>query len=247
VITGGRARPCLEYDIKRCLAPCVREICSEDQYAVAVASTRLLLEGRNDELAATLRDRMIAAAADERYEEAAQLRDAVKTVQILREGHIHPCIAPTPDHAAHHVVDSLDDLLLEICPRIHHVVGHPQLLTQTGRIHQPFSAASALATHQPKGEPLHLPASGAEEGRRQGTVHPTGKAHGNALLPWPGPQALQHLLHCLSSSHCRSNSRNRSRRSRKGQGASHSFMLPVQLDQPRRSRWPGPPPTPSTS
>lgn len=35
------------------------------------------------------------------------------TVQILREGHIHPCIAPTPDHAAHHVVDSLDDLVLE--------------------------------------------------------------------------------------------------------------------------------------
>ena len=141
----------------------------------------------------------------------------------------------------------LHDLLLEICPRIHHVVGHPQLLTQTGRIHQPFCAASALATHQPKGEPLHLPAGGAEEGRRKGTVHPTGKAHGNALLPWPGPQALQHLLHCRRNSHCRSNSRNRSRRSRKGQGASHSFMLPVQLDQPRRSRWPGPPPTPSTS
>src|ERR671916_2793682 len=54
VITGMRARPCLEYDIKRCLAPCVREICSEEQYGVAVANTRLLLEGRTDELASTL-------------------------------------------------------------------------------------------------------------------------------------------------------------------------------------------------
>src|SRR5829696_10328998 len=39
-ITGTRGRPCLEYDIKRCIAPCVREICSEEQYSVAVASTK---------------------------------------------------------------------------------------------------------------------------------------------------------------------------------------------------------------
>src|SRR5689334_21451056 len=62
VITGARARPCLEYDIKRCIAPCVAEICTEERYGVAVANTRLLLEGRNDELIATLRDRMTEAA-----------------------------------------------------------------------------------------------------------------------------------------------------------------------------------------
>src|SRR5215471_19353949 len=33
VITGMRERPCLEYDIKRCIAPCVAEICSKEQYA----------------------------------------------------------------------------------------------------------------------------------------------------------------------------------------------------------------------
>src|ERR671913_174769 len=71
VITGGRSRPCLEYDIKRCIAPCVAEICSEEQYSVAVTNTRLLLEGRNDELVETLRDRMVNAAAGERFEEAA--------------------------------------------------------------------------------------------------------------------------------------------------------------------------------
>ena len=85
VITGARARPCLEYDIKRCIAPCVREICSEEQYGVAVANTRLLLEGRNDELIKTLRERMVEAANAERFEEAAQLRDSMKTVQILRD------------------------------------------------------------------------------------------------------------------------------------------------------------------
>ena len=85
VITGNRARPCLEYDIKRCIAPCVRGICSEEQYGVAVANTKLLLEGRNDELIKTLRDRMVEAAGAERFEEAAQLRDSMKTVQILRD------------------------------------------------------------------------------------------------------------------------------------------------------------------
>ena len=85
VITGKRGRPCLEYDIKRCIAPCVAEICSEEQYGAAVTNTRLLLEGRNDELIDTLRDRMAAASAEQRFEEAAQLRDAMRTVQILRD------------------------------------------------------------------------------------------------------------------------------------------------------------------
>src|SRR5687767_7628394 len=85
VITGERGRPCLEYDIKRCIAPCVAEICTEERYGVAVANTRLLLEGRNDELIETLRDRMAQAAEGERYEEAAQMRDALRTVQILRD------------------------------------------------------------------------------------------------------------------------------------------------------------------
>jgi excinuclease ABC subunit C len=84
-ITGQRARPCLEYDIKRCIAPCVAEICSEEHYGVAVANARLLLEGRNDELITTLRDRMSEAAGAERFEEAAQLRDAMRTVQTLRD------------------------------------------------------------------------------------------------------------------------------------------------------------------
>ena len=85
VITGQRQRACLEYDIKRCLAPCVESICSPEQYAVAVADTRLFLEGRNDELADQLRARMMAAAADERFEEAAHLRDAMRTVETLQE------------------------------------------------------------------------------------------------------------------------------------------------------------------
>jgi excinuclease ABC subunit C len=85
VITGERGRPCLEYDIKRCLAPCVAALCSAERYTQAVADTRLFLEGRNQELADQLHGRMMEAAAGQRYEEAAALRDAMRTVQTIRE------------------------------------------------------------------------------------------------------------------------------------------------------------------
>ena len=85
VITGKRGRPCLEYDIKRCIAPCVDAICSADDYARAVDVTQLFLEGRNDELIKTLGARMLAASEGERFEEAAQLRDALRTVQTLHD------------------------------------------------------------------------------------------------------------------------------------------------------------------
>src|SRR6185295_8054290 len=85
VITGKRGRPCLEYDIKRCIAPCVDTICAPEDYSRAVAMTQLFLEGKNDELVKTLRARMLDAAAGERYEEAAQHRDAMRTVQTLHD------------------------------------------------------------------------------------------------------------------------------------------------------------------
>jgi excinuclease ABC subunit C len=85
VITGKRGRPCLEYDIKRCIAPCVDTICSAEDYTRAVAVTQLFLEGKNDELVKTLKARMLAAAEGERFEEAAQARDALRTVQTLHD------------------------------------------------------------------------------------------------------------------------------------------------------------------
>ena len=85
VITGRRERACLEYDIKRCVAPCVEKICSPAQYAEAVEHTRMFLEGRNAELIAELKRRMLAASDDQRYEEAAHTRDAIETIATLRD------------------------------------------------------------------------------------------------------------------------------------------------------------------
>src|SRR5260370_37236744 len=67
-ITGKRGRPCLEYDIKRCIAPCVDASCSAGDHTRAVGMTQPLLEGKNAALVKTPRARMMARADGERCE-----------------------------------------------------------------------------------------------------------------------------------------------------------------------------------
>lgn len=85
IIDGNRDRPCLEYDIKRCVAPCVASICTLDEYQQSVAQARLLLEGKQDELVERLQADMVSAAVDEKFERAAFLRDAIRTLETLRD------------------------------------------------------------------------------------------------------------------------------------------------------------------
>ena len=84
-IDGKAPRPCLEYHIKRCLGPCVKGLCTPEEYQEAVRDVRMLLEGRNTELADILEERMLRASEDTRYELAAKYRDLRKTVIKLSE------------------------------------------------------------------------------------------------------------------------------------------------------------------
>ena len=84
-IDGKAPRPCLEYHIKRCLAPCVKGLCAPAEYQEAVRDVRMLLEGRNTELADKLEARMLQASEEMRYELAAKHRDLRKTVIKLSE------------------------------------------------------------------------------------------------------------------------------------------------------------------
>ena len=86
VITGQRDRPCLEYDIKRCVAPCVAEVCSPEQYAEVGPADPAVpggahRRGRPPACGGRCRRRRTS----ERYERAAQCRDAVRTVETLRD------------------------------------------------------------------------------------------------------------------------------------------------------------------
>ncbi len=80
----NRSRPCLEYQIKRCLAPCCLPVDAET-YQRHLREAMLLLEGKNQQLVRQLRDDMSAAATDLRFEDAARLRDQIRTIEKTQE------------------------------------------------------------------------------------------------------------------------------------------------------------------
>jgi excinuclease ABC subunit C len=82
-LNGRRPRPCLQHQIHRCIAPCVAEVCELPRYRQACDDARMFLEGRTDEVLGRLRSAMDAAAAEERYEVAASLRDQIRTLDRL--------------------------------------------------------------------------------------------------------------------------------------------------------------------
>ncbi|MFN2461484.1 MAG: excinuclease ABC subunit UvrC [Candidatus Velthaea sp.] len=83
-IDGKRRRPCLQYHIKRCLAPCVGYQ-SEDDYDKLVDEVVLFLEGQQEALLARLHVEMNEAAAHFNYEAAARLRDRIIAVRRVTE------------------------------------------------------------------------------------------------------------------------------------------------------------------
>ena len=82
-IDGKADRPCLEYHIRRCLGPCVKSLCSLDQYNEAVRDVDLLLQGKTEDLEADLKSRMSRASDELRFEAAAKYRDQLKTINKL--------------------------------------------------------------------------------------------------------------------------------------------------------------------
>lgn len=82
----NRSRPCLQYQIGRCSAPCVGFI-SESEYAEDVRHAVMFLEGRNDAVLGELAARMEAASARQDYERAARLRDQVAMLRSLQAHH----------------------------------------------------------------------------------------------------------------------------------------------------------------
>jgi excinuclease ABC subunit C len=78
-------RPCLEFYIKRCLAPCVENQVPAETYREAIRDVQLFLEGHEEELESRLKKRMAEAAMNEQYEMAAKFRDQLVTVHQLQE------------------------------------------------------------------------------------------------------------------------------------------------------------------
>jgi excinuclease ABC subunit C len=84
-LTRFHPRPCLQFYIKRCLGPCVKDLTTPETYQEAVRDVKLFLEGRQTDLVKSLRERMAEAANAEEFERAAKCRDLISTVDQLQE------------------------------------------------------------------------------------------------------------------------------------------------------------------
>lgn len=86
-VLENRRRPCLQYQIKRCPAPCVFDV-DRKEYLQDVDQVIMFLEGRGDELLERLREKMFQASEDLEFELAARYRDQIKAIEKVLERQI---------------------------------------------------------------------------------------------------------------------------------------------------------------
>jgi excinuclease ABC subunit C len=79
-----RSRPCLEYQIRRCLGPCCLPV-DPEAYDRHVHEATMLLEGKSQQLARQLEEQMQQASHELRFEDAARLRDRIRAIQKTQE------------------------------------------------------------------------------------------------------------------------------------------------------------------
>ncbi|AMO81140.1 excinuclease ABC subunit UvrC [Obesumbacterium proteus] len=81
----NRSRPCLQYQIGRCLGPCVKGLVSDEEYEQQVNYVRLFLSGKDNQVLDSLVVRMEEASKALKFEEAARIRDQIQAVRRVTE------------------------------------------------------------------------------------------------------------------------------------------------------------------
>tara|TARA_B110000046_G_scaffold67142_1_gene75089 strand:- start:1037 stop:2854 length:1818 start_codon:yes stop_codon:yes gene_type:complete len=81
----ARSRPCLQYQMQRCSAPCVEGYVSDEEYNEQIDLARLFLKGKNQQVIGTLVDKMEKASEALNFEAAARYRDQINTLRKVQE------------------------------------------------------------------------------------------------------------------------------------------------------------------
>ncbi len=95
-ITGTDPRPCLDYFIHRCIAPCTA-YCTKEEYDEVIRQTILFLEGKTKEVVTSLKGQMQASSDELQFERAALFRDQIKAVENVAEKQFVERIRPTDE------------------------------------------------------------------------------------------------------------------------------------------------------
>ena len=81
----ARSRPCLQYQMQRCSAPCVEGYVSDEEYADQVNLARMFLKGKNQQVIGSLVEKMETASDDLNFEAAARYRDQINALRKVQE------------------------------------------------------------------------------------------------------------------------------------------------------------------
>jgi excinuclease ABC subunit C len=95
-ITGTDPRPCLDYFIHRCIAPCTA-YCTKEEYDEVIRQTVLFLEGKTKEVVSSLKGQMQSSSDELQFERAALFRDQIKAVENVAEKQFVERIRPTDE------------------------------------------------------------------------------------------------------------------------------------------------------
>ncbi|MDP9238219.1 MAG: excinuclease ABC subunit UvrC [Chloroflexota bacterium] len=95
-ITGTDPRPCLDYYINRCIAPCT-SYCTKEEYDEVIRQVILFLEGRTEEVVRGITRQMATASSAMEYERAARLRDQLQAIERVTERQTVASTRPADD------------------------------------------------------------------------------------------------------------------------------------------------------
>lgn len=84
-VYNNRSRPCLQYQIGRCAAPCVAGYVTDEEYNIQVDYARLFLQGKDQQLLEHLINKMERASSELDFESAARFRDQIQSVRFVTE------------------------------------------------------------------------------------------------------------------------------------------------------------------
>ena len=113
-ITGRDARPCLEYYINRCVAPCIGLVDS-DEYHKVVQQVIMFMDGKTDSVMDDLQSRMFQAAEELEFERAAALRDQIRNIQkVIEEQQIKVDSNPNAEMDAIAMAEGVDEAWVEV-------------------------------------------------------------------------------------------------------------------------------------
>jgi excinuclease ABC subunit C len=135
-ISGKASRPCLEYHLGHCLAPCTGKV-NREEYAQVISEVTLFLEGKQEKVVRELRARMDKAGESMDYEKAALLRDQIQAIHEVIEGEKIAAVIRGEEDVIAFVQDGDQAYVQVLFVRNNKLTGRESFLLQGARQEEP--------------------------------------------------------------------------------------------------------------